>query len=238
MVGVNAEFNQLKAGRPMTQQEKERWMRRNTKEYKHFLKHGGKRPEFGKYSDQNKSEEKVDESPSSDEDEDEEEETKSSQKPSGSKMEAPRTFNGNMKSKHSIPLDIKMKPSSSAGSKPEKLVKSEKEIKTEKLSKSEVPSTSKHKQKGSKSDSRPSARPSARDSRHSVSESDRESSPEPTVVVGGGETVIKCSSASKAKAKSKPTQERRRPHEPPGQAMNPFDRIISQYERARPKQGE
>ena len=228
MVGVNAEFNQLKAGRPMTQQEKERWMRRNTKEYKHFLKHGGKRPEFGKYSNQNKSEEKV---VSSDE-----EENESSPKPSGSKPEAPSTFNGSMKSKHSGPIDITMKPSSSAVSKSEKVTKSEKEVKSEKLTKAEASSTGKHKQKAAKSDSRPSARPSARDSRHSVSESERDSSPEPTVVVGGGNTVIQCSSKSKAKSKS--TQDRRGPPNPHMDSMNPFDRIISQYEKARPKQGQ
>ena len=45
-VGVSAEFHQLKTGRPMTQEEKDRWQRLHTKKYQDFLKKGGKRPEF------------------------------------------------------------------------------------------------------------------------------------------------------------------------------------------------
>ena len=44
--GVKVETKKPQPGRPMTQEEKERWERLQSKEYQTFLKKGGKRPEF------------------------------------------------------------------------------------------------------------------------------------------------------------------------------------------------
>ena len=44
--GAKVETKRPQPGRPMTQEEKERWERLQSKEYQTFLKKGGKRPEF------------------------------------------------------------------------------------------------------------------------------------------------------------------------------------------------